>query len=387
MALLALSFSRIAHAQATIAHQGPNGTTDNGSTPVTPCSQQTFLITSYTTTAGNDICFVEWQWQFSNSSTLHSVTLQGNAPFTINVTADMTVSCTITLGTPGCQGTHPTYGSNTLHMTVVPQTLSFSSSNTLASCGSTQTYSINPISCAVSYTYAIGQSTPGVYFTGTSSLQTLTTTATNVGVTFPTGNGSFVLYVTPNYADGTSGSSVGAPYTFGVPPLTIFVTKYVGITAFISTQNYAGYTYTWTVNGGMPNGGSIGATCEDELNCGHPNPIHVTATNACGTANASGNASVACGGGGPLRVGLTPNPSHGVMKITLEKDPSVTTQPAITKIRAVRIVDLSGKTLRKFEFGSGVTEATINTAGLLPNMYILHIYDGKEWTHKEIVVK
>jgi len=382
MTLLASSLVAVSNGQPVLSHIGGSGS-------VAPCTDQTYFVTVYNLPPGYKVCSVLYQWTFAGSSTVHSLLFYDNGfgtSVTINVSANMNLTATPTIGAvPDCSSSY-SFSSASISQAVATQTLSWSSSNTVSSCGSSQTYSINPINCAVSYNYFINENPSGVYFTGTSNSQSLTaTTATSVGVTFPAGGGGFSLRVSPNYADGTTGTEVGVAYSYGIPPLTVTVNKIVGITAVISTQYYAGYDYTWTVNGAPPNNGATGNTCQDELICGKTNPIKVVATNDCGTTSATGGAFVKCGGGGPLS--LTPNPTHGAMKVMLQADGLTDSQSKDSRIRAIRIVDLSGRIVKKFEFGSGVMEANITTEGLSPNIYILHIFNGKEWTHLEIIVK
>ena len=45
-------------------------------------------------------------------------------------------------------------------------------------------------------------------------------------------------------------------------------------------------------------------------------------------------------------------------------------------------MDKSGRIVRKYEFGSGVPEASINTGGLAIDIYILQVFDGKQWENK-----
>jgi type IX secretion system substrate protein len=381
--LVYFSYGSSYGSDATIVHVNANGTTDNGSTPVSPCNSQTYEVSSYDEQDGDQLVSVTWQWSLPGSSTFTQVTTPGTV-ISIPVVNDMSLSAIINLKT--ALGVNYTVSSNSIGITVVPVVITFSASNPGASCAASQDYSIDPI-CATSYTYTIAGNS-GVYFTGTANSQTLTTSATTVNISFPSTGGGFSLYVSSTYSNGAAGPSSVAAYSFGVPPLSITINKIVGITAVISTQNYAGYTYTWTVNGAAPNNGSTGSGCQDELICGKANPVKVTATNACGTTTATNTAYVKCGGGGPqvIKASIVPNPTPGAMKVTLQTDMVVSGQSQ-EMIKAIRIVDMSGKLVRKFEFGAGVTEANITTGGLGSGIYILHVFDGTQWTNEKIIVK
>lgn len=58
-----------------------------------------------------------------------------------------------------------------------------------------------------------------------------------------------------------------------------------------------------------------------------------------------------------------------------------------TPIRAIRIVDKTGRIVKRYEYGAGITECNISTEGLSKDIYIVQVFDGRQWTHREIIVK
>lgn len=353
-----------------------------------PFSASTTLVTgpaNYVPPAG--AYSVTWNlpsgWSNTPQALSTSITPDANSTGNISATATLT-ACPYS-------GTSPVFA-----ITRSTPTLSFSASNPSLSCSPTQDYSINPTCGATSFNYSITQNA-GVYFTGTANAQSLTTTATTVNVTFPSTGGSFFLVVSPNYPNGTTGPAVDIVPSFGVPQLSITPkdVKIVGMTVFAQTNACPGCTVNWAVNGvsGCNSGGGAPTICEDELaTCGKPYIFTAIGTNACGTTNkAQYDVNISCSGGGPqvVEASVLPNPTQGSMKVSLRTDSAVSgqSQQKTRLIRAIRIVDKTGRIIKRFEYGTGVMEANITTEGLSKDIYILQVFDGSQWTPREIIVK
>jgi hypothetical protein len=255
-------------------------------------------------------------------------------------------------------------------------------------CTSSQDYSIDasPTCGALNYTYTITPSISGVVFTSNGQL-TYTTAATTVNVSFPSGGGNFLLSVTANYPGGVSSPTASYRYYFGLPQMYCSISKWVGYVFTAQATNYPGATYHWTVAGYPPSTG--GSIITKEVACGVNTPISVYAVGACGTTNtATITVNPSCTGGGPKLLNVSPNPVQGVMKITLlDEENKAKAAGKGRLVKAIRVVDKGGRIVRRWEFGTGTTEAFINTSGLAADIYILQVFDGERWVHREIIVK
>lgn len=84
---------------------------------------------------------------------------------------------------------------------------------------------------------------------------------------------------------------------------------------------------------------------------------------------------------------VSPNPASNLVVVTTN-----TTAPGIKKlqeikdIREVRIIDKTGKLLRKQLFPAGTTTATINVENFKPDIYILQIGNGKTFETRKIKI-
>ncbi|MBN9385123.1 MAG: T9SS type A sorting domain-containing protein [Chitinophagaceae bacterium] len=314
-------------------------------------------------------------WSFSSGNTGNTITANPDGFTTGNVAAYLQM--------------------NVCPYTTVPRTFaisyttpapSLSSSNPANACGSSQSYSVNPLCGAVSYTYSIVGGAPGCVFSA-NGLQTFTTAATSASINFPATGGNFTLVVSANYPNNTSSAATSNLYYYGVLPLTLVINKWTGYTFFAQATNIPGANYTWTLD---THTFTVGLSFYDEdITCGTVHHLSVYATTACGTTNtASLSMNKPCGGGGPAKVNVSPNPVQGLMRVSLA--PEKGNVPVAGKgrlVKAARIVDKAGRIVRRYEFGAGLSEASINTSGLATNIYILQIFDGVQWVHQEIIVK
>jgi len=313
-------------------------------------------------------------WTFGSGSTGNTITANSDGATTGNVTAVLQMKA--------CPySTFP----RTFPISYTAPSPTLSSSNPALACGSSQSYSINPMCGAVSYTYSIVGGATGCVFTS-NGLQTLTTSATSASVNFPATGGNFTLVVSATYPNNTSSAAVSNLYTYGVPNMKLSISKWVGYTFFAQATNIPGANYTWTLDNYTFGGPSF---YDEDISCGEDHHLSVYATTACGTTNTAGfKINKPCGGGGPKKLNVSPNPVQGFMRVSLADAEGKAS--AIGKgrlVKAARIVDKAGRIVRRYEFGAGVPEASLNTSGLATDIYILQIFDGMQWVHQEIIVK
>jgi len=362
-------------------------TTPGAGSPASGCTQPFPASVSFINDANH---FVPDAGSYSVTWNTPSGWSYSPAALSTNITPDANstgnISATVTLNACPYQVTSPA-----LAITRSAPTLALSSSNPLTGCGTSRMYSVDAPCGASSYTYTISGNA-ALSFASGSVTQTLTTASISIPIYYPSGSGNFWLSAVANYPNGASSSSVSNMYWYGLPTLSIVTNKIVGDVISLSTNVvYKGATFTWKVDNVVQGGGVDQTTFIDEPQCGIRHTISVVATGACGTTNTPTTFfTPSCtGGGGPLAIDphVSPNPVQGVMKIYLPTQDAVTGETKKSPIRAIRIVDKIGRIVRKYEYGTGVTECNINTEGLSKDIYIIQVFDGRQWSHREIIVQ
>ncbi|MBI3718997.1 MAG: alpha/beta hydrolase [Sphingobacteriales bacterium] len=107
------------------------------------------------------------------------------------------------------------------------------------------------------------------------------------------------------------------------------------------------------------------------------NYLTVQAKNACGLSASSATKSFTvgpvpstCGGGGPLLLVVSPNPSSSSVKVSSGKSSFV----------QLRVIDKTGIVRKQFNYPSGTNIATINISDLPADVYNILAFDGINWT-------
>jgi len=367
---------------------GINAITLTGGALALGCPSPVSFSTSVV--SGNDLFYtppasdyiIKWtlpaNWSFNSGNTGNTMTANPDGFTTGNVGAYLQMNaCSYTTN----QLTFPIS-----YTTPAP---ALSSSNPATACGNTQSYSVSSLCGAVSYNYSIVGGASGCVF-ASNGLQTLTTSATSVNINFPATGGNFTLVVSANYPNGTSSGAVSNLYYYGLPHLTLVINKWNGYTFFAQATYIPGASYTWTLDTHAFPGESF---FDEDITCGVTHHLSVYASTACGTTNtATLTINKPCGGGGgqAIKLNVSPNPVQGLMRVSLANDEGSATATLAGKarlIKAARIVDKAGRIVRRYEFGAGLPEASLNTSGLAIDIYILQIFDGVQWVHQEIIVK
>jgi hypothetical protein len=107
-------------------------------------------------------------------------------------------------------------------------------------------------------------------------------------------------------------------------------------------------------------------------------------TNVCGTSNMDTIYHVGCGStegiaAGVATVKLSPNPTPGMVRVSLEE--GTLHHP----IYQVRVLDAQG-VLKKIIKYSGVDNVSVDLSGLTKGIYTLQIFDNKTWHSSSVVV-
>ena len=112
------------------------------------------------------------------------------------------------------------------------------------------------------------------------------------------------------------------------------------------------------------------------------NYLTVQAKNVCGLSAPSatkeftvGPVPSSCGGGGPLLLVVSPNPTNNSLNITSKS----------RAFKQIRIIDKTGVIKKQFSYTSGMLNATINVSDLSADLYNIQVFDGTNWTAAKFI--
>ena len=119
--------------------------------------------------------------------------------------------------------------------------------------------------------------------------------------------------------------------------------------------------------------------------------IRVIVTNPCGnkqSIDAEGYIFAAsCTNGGNLKVTTFPNPTLSNFSVLLIGDNGQVSSATNENIFETELVNKMGTVLQKAKYSQGTKQVLINLSTLSPDVYILRIWDGKEWTSVIVIKK
>jgi hypothetical protein len=116
--------------------------------------------------------------------------------------------------------------------------------------------------------------------------------------------------------------------------------------------------------------------------------FRVTAINSCGSKSwlyRFRSVGDNCEGGGPpLRVILSPNPTTSTINVILTDRKNLKKQKEMVEIR---LIDKMGNIKQKWNFAkaSGNQARQLNVANLPPDIYTIMVFDGKVWTSEKFI--
>jgi hypothetical protein len=279
------------------------------------------------------------------------------------------------------------FATNTTAVTTTnPVTLSGPSQT----CGGTSTYSVNNLTCG-DVTWSLSPGAIGTLSTTTGPTTSLTTPAQNQGLTIYANIATTCLPKTLSQ----SVSVLTKPKDIEVDGEPVCQDgSIVQVSTFYADPGADSYNWS-SRNGSGPIRDLPYHTAEIRNKYGlGAHTIYVYAVNFCGRSNVASyqftinrcnfaTASEQENGS----VAVSPNPASNVVVVTTN-----TTSPGIKKlqekhdIREVRIIDKTGKLLRKQSFPAGTTTATINVEDFKPDIYILQIGNGKTFETRKIKI-
>lgn len=254
-------------------------------------------------------------------------------------------------------------------------------------CGGSTTYSIANLPCGANVTWSLS---PGADATLSS------TTGASITLTSSTQPKSMTLNASITGACGDVTASKGInvvtkpedPYVEGDP--ACMDGKIVQQSQFWASAEYAdSYNWSYRSSTGLHPLPYHTADIASKFSTG-TYTIYASAVNACGESGQGSydffihtcNLAVAAENEN-ASIAVSPNPASNVVVITANTTTSALKTIAKQDIREVRILDKTGRLLRKQSFPAGTNRATISVQEFKPDIYMLQIGDGKTFkTHK-----
>ena len=144
-------------------------------------------------------------------------------------------------------------------------------------------------------------------------------------------------------------------------------------------------SYNWYEGGVLTETGS-GNTYSTTVPCNTTKFIQAEAVNGCGTSIKAGKGlSVKCNSGGSYLV--APNPANSDVTISVNDSEEKSNILINTEIQEVRITDKSGYIKTSSKYRKGTKSVKINTAYFKSDVYIVYIFNGKEWSSQKLLIQ
>lgn len=181
-----------------------------------------------------------------------------------------------------------------------------------------------------------------------------------------------------------------APFVITSPEIPCQSGRVVPVVTFNASPVTTGATYNWSWGSSDGTGGfftSHSSSVSRKFGLGS-HIVTASAINACGETdevsfqfNILSCQSIASE---QAKVSVSPNPASNIVTVTTA-DIKQSVQGK-EKIREVRIIDKTGKLLRRQLFPAGTTMATINVEHFKPDIYMLQIGNGKTFQTRKITI-
>jgi len=164
----------------------------------------------------------------------------------------------------------------------------------------------------------------------------------------------------------------------GSPIPTIQYVTYYGNEVGLTALYIPNATYNWYEAGVLMESG-VDNQYITFVACNTSKSISVEAVNNCGTSTkAFKGVSVRCSGGSTYS--LSPNPASSELTI------STTATGTTDDIKEVRVIDKAGTIKLSHKYGAGLKRVNINVSTLPTDMYIVQIFNGKEWQNQQLII-
>jgi hypothetical protein len=363
---------------------------------------QTFTVSNpYNVT---DITSYEWNLNSANGWKYNG----GAAPLNISTTTN-----TLTLTADGCRtgllspitvtvkrngAPYKSYGA--VSQTNPPTNLSIAGVDVL--CSGSSDYTINNLPCNSQVTWSVGAGGGDLSCTNCAqtNLSVLTdgTTTLYASIQLPCRPNPIVLYKfvntgSPNPLNGLTFSPGAGAYT--EPFMQMF-----GSSMNVQLPALANYTsYSWALRADSdpafsvsePSPGIFSVNYSGLFTNGQKGTILFTVTHPlCGTYTRKLTFYIDQGEGQLLKVQASPVPANNKLDVSLgnaDNNQTIQARRSAAKISRVQIVDKMGNIKIDRTFGVNISDISVDVSGLLNDVYIVKVFDGKKWWSRQIIVQ
>jgi hypothetical protein len=115
--------------------------------------------------------------------------------------------------------------------------------------------------------------------------------------------------------------------------------------------------------------------------------LYARARNSCGlgsTRTMNVTVSTMCFG---LEFSMSPNPSQSQVTISTTKKGMITPNTrSRSLIYKIKIADATGVTRTSYDYPAGIRSTTVSVAGLRSGIYLVSVFDGKNWVSQQLVI-
>jgi bacillolysin len=200
-----------------------------------------------------------------------------------------------------------------------------------------------------------------------------------VGNPFPTGT----AWATSNY--GTYNGPLLMSYSFFLP------SGQSGTATFnIADSRYSGFSWTpisvpsgtsWFSAGPVNSSINMSVTASGAAYSSKTITVRCTATGSCGPWTQDFSLTAVVRGWGFM---VSPNPAASQLTVSSDKEAG---SRAAALIYGIRITDQFGVMRKNLSYKSGITSTGITIADLNPGMYLISVFDGKQWNSKPLMIQ
>ena len=162
----------------------------------------------------------------------------------------------------------------------------------------------------------------------------------------------------------------------------------------------ANYTsYTWALRADSdpafsvsePSPGIFSVNYSGPFTNGQKGTILFTVTHPlCGTYTRKLTFYIDQGEGQLLKVQASPVPAINKLNVSLgnaDNKQTIQARKSAAKISRVQVVDKMGNIKIDRTFGGNISDVAVDVSGLLNDIYIVKVFDGKKWWSRQIIVQ
>lgn len=172
----------------------------------------------------------------------------------------------------------------------------------------------------------------------------------------------------------------------GKPPIpTIQYVTYYGSDVGLGALIIPDAVYNWYEGGVLTEAGG-GPSYVTTVACGSSRFVQVEAVNACGVSPKAGKGlSGQCGGSSQMLV--SPNPANDNITVSLLEGGSQLKNKTSKAIFEIAVLDKMGNVKIMKKYKGDISPINLYIGTLKPDIYIIKVFDSKQWLTQQLVVE